>query len=234
MSNRIKSINALLDRSKQDLANIEKEYNSSLHSKNIEASLRIDIKNLCENLRSVLDYLAKDIREIYCAPAKTGERFYFPILPDPTQFSYQIPKWFPDLKSNCPNLHDYLESVQPYQTDKTKWLGLFKRVNNENKHGDLVEQTRSETKQVKVNIQGGGSATWNPSAVKFGSGVSIGGVPVDPTTQMPIRDPSQTVEVITWVDFRFDGIDVSALWLLKESLSGITTIVSDIYKWLRP
>jgi len=231
MSNRIDSINALLERCKQDSASIEQEYNKSLHAKKIEPSLRIDIKNLCENLRSVLDYLARDIRDKFSPPAKSGERFYFPILPDSTQFNTQMPKWFPNLKTNCPDLYAYLEAVQPYQSDKTKWLGLFNRVTNENKHGDLVEQTRSETKQVKVNIQGGGSVAWNPDAVKFGSGVFIGGVPVDPRTQMPIPHPSQTIEIVTWVDFRFNGIDASALWLLKESLAGITKIVNDVQKW---
>jgi hypothetical protein len=232
MSNRITNITALLDRSRQDLASIEREYNDSLLSKRIEPSLRIDIKNLCGNLRSALDYLAKDIRTKYSPPAKSGEHFYFPILPDSAQFHSQVSKWFPDLKSNCPDLYAYLEAIQPYQSKKTVWIGLFNRLNNENKHGDLVEQTRSETKQVKVSTQGGGSVAWNPDAVKFGPGVFIGGVPVDPRTQMPIPHPSQTVEVITWVDFRFDGINASALWLLKELISGITKIVSDVQKWL--
>lgn len=85
------------------------------------------------------------------------------------------------------------------------WIGLFNKLNNENKHGDLVEQIRTESKQVKVDFQGG-SVSWNPSAVKFGSGVSIGGVPVNPNTQMPIPHPSQKVEIITWIDFKFQGI----------------------------
>lgn len=72
MSNRIDSINALLERSKQDLTGIEQEYNKSLHTKKIEPSLKIDIKNLCENLRSVLDYLARDIRDKFSPPAKSG------------------------------------------------------------------------------------------------------------------------------------------------------------------
>lgn len=229
---RADSIKAILDRSKQDLAKIEDEYNKSLSAKMIDSNLKIDIKNLCENLRSVLDYLAKDIHDKYCTKSATGERFYFPILPDKTQFGAQMLRWFPNLQATRPDLHSYLESIQPYNSNKTKWLGIFNRVNNENKHGDLIEQTRSETKQVKVTTHGVGEVSWNPNNVKFGSGVYIGGVPVDPRVQMPIPHPSQTVQIITWVDFRFAGIDVSALWLLKESYRGICEIVNEVQKYL--
>jgi len=124
---------------------------------------------------------------------------------------------FPNLEVASPDLYSYLESIQPYKSGNNKWLGLFNKVNNENKHGDLVEQTRTETKQIKVNTQGGAEVSWNPDAVKFSSGVSIGGVPVNPRTQMPVPHPSQSVQIITWVDFKFVGIDISVLWLLKES-----------------
>jgi hypothetical protein len=68
--------------------------------------------------------------------------------------------------------------------------------------------------------------------VKFGSGVFIGGVPVNPSTQMPAPHPSQKVERIIWVDFKFDGINESALALLQESLSGVSKIAADVYRWL--
>lgn len=231
MSTRINNIRALLERSNQDLSKIEEEYNKSLHAKSIDPNLKIDIKNYCENLRSVLDYLARDIRDKYCPSAKSNDRFYFPILPDGNQFSNQTQKWFPDLHKSCQDLYSFLESIQPYQSEKTKWIGLFNKLNNENKHGDLVEQIRTESKQVKVDFQGG-SVSWNPSAVKFGSGVYIGGVPVNPNTQMPIPHPSQKVEIITWIDFKFQGINVSALWLLKESYAGIDNIATTIQEWL--
>lgn len=226
------SIKALLDKSKQDLIKIEGEYNKSLHAKMIDPNLKIDIKNFCENLRSVLDYLVRDIREKYCPSASIGEKFYFPIFPNESQFRAQMSRWFPNLQVASPDLYAYLESIQPYKSEQNKWLGLFNKVNNENKHGDLVEQTRTETKQVKVNTQGGGVVSWNPDAVRFGSGVYIGGVPVDPRTQMPVPHPSQSVQIITWVDFKFIGIDISALWLLRESYKGVSDINNQVQKYL--
>ena len=78
-----------------------------------------------------------------------------------------------------------LESVQPYQPG-FNWLSQFNKLNNENKHGNLVEQTRKETHRVDVKTQGGGGVSWNPANVRFGPGVFIGGVPINPATQMPV------------------------------------------------
>jgi hypothetical protein len=60
--------------------------------------------------------------------------------------------------------------------------------------------------------------------VRFGSGVLIGGVPVDPSTQMPVADPRLKVTKTIWVDFQFDGIGGSAIQLLREALSGVKAI----------
>jgi len=62
--------------------------------------------------------------------------------------------------------------------------------------------------------------------------VYIGGVPVDPSTQMPIPHPSQEVKRIIWVEFHFKDIPGSAIGLLKFSLDGVQRITSEVRKWL--
>lgn len=227
MSSRSQSRTALLARVDSDLPMVEAAYNASLQARTIADDLKIDIKNLCENLRSVLDYLAHDIRAKYCPAPKPSERFYFPILPDRAQFDAQVERWYPGVRIAAPKLWSYLESIQPYQAGR-EWLGLFNRLNNENKHGDLVEQTRVENREIRATSSGGAKVSWNPAGVKFGPGVSIAGVPVDPRTQMPVPHPSLKVEQITWVDFRFAGLNVSALWLLKMAGAGIREMVAEI------
>lgn len=217
-------ITALLAKAEQQFHSIMKEYNSSLHEQAIAAPLRVDIKNYCENLRSVLDYLAHGIREKYCPNANPKDRFYFPILPDATQFTSQTAKWFPGLQTMAAVAWAELEKCQPYQPGYA-WLGTFNKVNNENKHGALVAQTRQEVEsRVQADISGGGSVSWNPSGVRFGSGVWIGGVPVNPSTQMPVPDRRLKVTKTVWVDFHFDGIGVSAISLMQEALEGVKAI----------
>jgi hypothetical protein len=230
MTSRKANIKALLARADADAAKIEREYNDSLHAKSLNPELRIDIKNLFENLRSVLDYLAQDIRDRYCTSVNPRDRFYFPIFTDKPSFDAQIDRWYPGLRSVCPDLVAFLESVQPYQQNMA-WLGQFNRVNNENKHGNLIGQTRSEWLETKVTSVHGGQVSWR-SGTTFGNGASIMGVPVDPRTQLPVPHPSQRVERITWVDFRFAGIDVSALGLIRLAVSGVKFIAAGLSKWI--
>lgn len=227
---RKKSINSQINRAKEILPKIEDEYNKSLHSKIIGEELKLDIQSFCSHLRSALDYLAKEIVETHCPKAKPKEKLYFPITSNSGSFRAIMKKSFPELDVNCKNIYAFLESIQPFQNETNKWLTHFNQVNNENKHNNFVEQTRIEQKRVSVDIRGGGNVSWNPSSVTFGRGVSIGGVPVNPNTQMPQPSSTQTVSVTTWVDFKFDGINVSALALMKTSLEKIENINSEISK----
>ncbi len=225
MSRRQEDVQALITEAREQLREVEGKYQSSLTVKHVSPDLKIKIKNLCENLRSVLDYLAHDIRETKCSKPKETDRFYFPILPDKKQFESKMMEWFPGLDSAAPDLWSYLESIQPYHGAQTEWLGQFNRVNNENKHSALVEQTKTETERVRASSSGG-SVEWSPQNVRFGNGVSILGVPVDPSTQLPVPHPSIDVKRVVWVDFRFEGIGKSALGLLKQATDGIGQIAS--------
>lgn len=221
-------IEALFNRVDKILPKINEEYEKALHSKTISADLKIDIKDYFGNLRSVLDYLAHDIVDKHCPSADTKDNLYFPIRADQTSFDNAMKKSYPDLKTNCKAAYDILEAVQPFKKSENNWLAHFNKLNNENKHERLVVQKRNETKRVNVDIKGGGSVSWNPSGVTFGSGVFIGGVPVNPQTQMPHPSATQTVTIETWVDFQFEDINVSAIWLTRESLKQIQNIYSDL------
>jgi|AntAceMinimDraft_17_1070374.scaffolds.fasta_scaffold107789_1 hypothetical protein len=227
---RIDDINALIGRADKLLPQMESDYENTLHDQTISSELKIDIKDLVGHLRSILDYLAHDIRDKHCPTANSNNNLYFPIRSDRASFDNYINSAYPDLTVNCSDIYDFLESIQSYHGNGNEWLTQFNKLNNENKHEQLVEQTRTESKRVNVDIQGGGSVNWDPSAVKFRSGVFIGRVPVNPNTQMPQQSSTQTVTVTTWVDFKFDGINVSALGLLKESVSRIKEIVTEVNK----
>ena len=226
MRSRQANIQALLAKIDDQVGKIEADYKKSLYSQAIDPELRIDLKNACENLRSVLDYLAADIRDRYCQRASSSHRIYFPILPNKKTFDARIDQWFPGLPKSAPAVVTALEEVQPFQSGQ-EWLGQFNQVNNENKHCDLVEQTRAESPQTKVTGQDGDQVSWG-SGVTFGDGVSVMGVPVDPRTQLPVPHSSIKVERITWVDFQFAGIGVSALGLLKQAQAGIGKIEATV------
>jgi len=229
-------IEALLERAEKAELKIIEEYNKSLHDKTIGGNLKIDIKDYFSNLRSVLDYLAHDTVEKYCPSADPNDRLYFPIALDQSSFEGIIKKSYPGLNTNSVKVYSILEDIQPYKKSENSWISSFNKINNENKHDQLTPQTRMETKRVNVKSNNGMSASWNPDAVRFGSGpgvsIFIGGVRVDPNTQLPEPSSTQTVTVETWVDFQFENTEISAIWLVRESLNHIKKIFSDLKDYI--
>jgi hypothetical protein len=223
---RTASIEALLRKARESLAPLKTAYEKSLHEKTVREDLKVDIKNIFENLRSCLDYLAHEMFEKHCAGATMPKRLYFPISSSPADFQATMAKEYPGLSSLCAPLLSYLETLQPYNAP---WLGSFNRLNNQNKHQNLVEQVRKETRSVTVS-SGGGSVSWGPG-VTFGSGVSVMGVPIDPRTQLPIPNNRVQTTVTTWVDFRFAEIDESAFPFIERSVKAVEAIYSEICKY---
>lgn len=220
---RAKSIEALLKKAKEDFAALKSAYDASLYEKHVREDLKVTIKNIFENLRSCLDYIAHDTFEKHCAAVKKPDRLYFPIRPSANEFKQAVSKDFPQLDITAPSLYACLEAVQPYND---AWLGQFNKLNNHNKHQDLVEQTRTESKQVTVS-RSGSSVSWGPG-VTFGSGVHVMGVPIDPRTQMPVPNNLARTEVVTWVDFRFKEIDEAVLTFTEKSIDAVEDLLQKV------
>lgn len=213
---RANSIEALIRKARTAASDLKGAYQKCLHEQNISDYLKVDIKNVFENLRSCLDFFAHDIFEHYCK----GEpgKLYFPICDVPASFQGRIKSAFPGLGTNAPMVMNHLESVQPY---KDAWLKNFNALNNLNKHQQLVEQTRTESRQVEVQHPTGGKVTWNQGNVRFGSGVSILGVPIDPRTQLPIPNSTVETKMVVWVDFKFKETNESVLPFIEQSISKV-------------
>ena len=216
---RVSSIEALLKRATADSSQLRAAYEASLHAKHVSDELRVQIKSIFENLRSCFDYMAQDIFDSKCVGAKKPSRLYFPIRQSAPEFQQAIASDFPGLALAAPAVVATIEAIQPYNAP---WLGKFNKLNNHNKHQDLVEQTRSEARHVTVS-RSGGSVSWGPG-VSFGAGVSVMGVPIDPRTQMPVPNNVVQTEVVTWVDFRFSEVDESVLVFVDESVKNTTNV----------
>jgi hypothetical protein len=224
---RANSIDALLKKSHETHADLKRAYQASLHEKAIREDLKVDIKNLFENLRSCLDYLAHELFEKLCSAAKKPKRLYFPIRYSHAEFEKVMTDEYSGLKGASEATFDFLESIQPYNDP---WLGQFNQLNNENKHQDLEEQTRTETRQVTVSARGG-AVSWGPGVI-FGSGVSVMGVPIDPRTQMPVPNNLVKTEVNIWVDFKFKSNNLSALSFIELSIARVEAIYQKLQVFL--
>jgi len=220
------SIEALIRRSQDSFADLKKQYEASLHEKAVREDLKVDIKNIFENLRSCLDYLAHELFDAFCKGAKKPDRLYFPIRSTAGEFAQAMSRDYPNLEANCKPAFDAIEAVQPY---RDPWLGQFNRLNNENKHQDLVEQTRTETRRVEVKGPGGG-VSWGPG-VHFGQGVRVMGVPIDPRTQLPVTNTQVTTTITTWVDFTFREGGQSVLPFIEKSIAQVDATYRALAKY---
>lgn len=220
------SIEALICKSRASFDDLKRQYEASLHEKAVREDLKVDIKNIFENLRSCLDYTAQELFDAFCKGAKKPDRLYFPIRPSASEFAQVMSRDYPTLEAKCKAVFDVLEAIQPYGDP---WLGEFNRLTNENKHQDLVEQTRTESRRVDVKGPGGGGVSWGPG-VRFGSGVRVMGVPIDPKTQLPVPNNQVTTTITTWVDFQFKEGGQSVLPFIEKCIARVEELYRAIGK----
>lgn len=232
----------LLEHAKKDLEKIKAEYEASLKSKTISSSLQIDVKNLMENLRSALDYVARDVCERVINPVRlgTGEKevkdVYFPYGKDENSFRSSISKRLPKLDSISPLVFGIFERVQPHKYGND-WLFNFCSILNQNKHDQLSPQTRVEKRGLKLDFVGGGGITLGPGAAIKGTGKIISGSGVldlkgkTVSGDSPVEDLPQTIKqtVIIWVGFQFADTGVEVLPLIQLATKEVEQLANDIY-----
>ena len=121
-----------------------------------------------------------------------------------------------------------LEKCQPFNT--SSWLLHLNQLSNNNKHRDFTPQIRTEYKEVKMTSPSGGSVTWSASNVKFGPGVKVLGVPINPQTQMPAYKSDNKVEITTWVEFIFNDPKIPVLPTLKDFYHNALLVINQLDK----
>ncbi len=240
MVSRYDDIQAQLQIVDKSLRLITRSYQTSLEDRKVRPQLKIEIKNYLENLRSVLDYLAKEIHERYCSK-KT--KAYFPTsCNDCRAFTSHMRRYFPSLEVVRKDVYDKLESYQQYVPNAPKSLPLFATLVNENKHDRLSPQTRTEKRGLKLDFSGGGGIALGPGARITGTGrIVSGGHILDLrgktiSGDSPAEDVPDTIKqtVIIWIGFRFDAIDREVLPFLKEILGVVKNITSNLAQALWP
>lgn len=84
---RAASNEALIRKSREGYTDLRKAYDASLHDKTIRDDLKVDIKNIFENLRLCLDYLAYELFEAFCKGGKKPDWLCFPIRHTALEFA---------------------------------------------------------------------------------------------------------------------------------------------------
>ncbi len=232
-------VKSLLTYVEDKLVDIKKTYDQSLQDKDVPASLRTVVKNAMENLRSSLEYMAKDVYETIItlyrntnnkAPLK---RIYFPYGQNEQVFNKLINTYLPDLKIVRPDIYSLIEDIQPHVCGNT-WLYDLCRIVNHNKHDSLSPQTPTSRKTYSVGPTGKGKAiSASAKAIKAAPGkIRIGGIPItfDPNTGIPQQTPGLDLSVTTWVSFVFQDTRVEVYPLLMTAFREIRETSKKLYE----
>jgi hypothetical protein len=136
--------------------------------------LRVDLKNILENYRSSLEYVAHHLAD-RCVPRPSPESVQFPVASagdNIGSFSTKVDRWFPGLGTSCPGARDYLLSIQEFSGDL--WLRQLADLSNFNKHRSLSSIESTSFRSIVVKF---GSACLRFGELGFRScNIEVGGV----------------------------------------------------------
>ena len=117
---------------------------------------RTRVKNVLENQRSALDYLAVAITERY------GHRrglTYYPLAQSQGQLKAEIDSKMPGVRVNRPDIAEAIARHQPYDQE---WLQNLSRLTREQKHNRLSVQLVREVYQCRVTeVKTGAFVQWH-------------------------------------------------------------------------
>jgi hypothetical protein len=236
--NRKDDVNTILVAAIEQFESIRNNYDRALREQSLD--LRVPVKNLMENLRSALDYMAHDIYESCCQAARVAagkpdpRNIYFPYGRTEADFRSGVGSSLPDLSSNNTDVYDLIASIQPFRCNDN-WLYDLCSILNEKKHDKLKAQARSETETYSVESEHGSvSIIVNDPNVKITSqpgAVKIFGVPAEFTSEGIKTAPSEklTHKRTIWVAFTFEGSDVNVIGILEKAVGRITNLAAQLY-----
>ena len=215
---------ALLAEVDEQMGTVRRLYADSLRTETVFPGLQPKIKNVLENQRSALEYLASAIVDRF---GKSTGRSYYPIVSEPALFDARFAKNMRGVAAARPDIRDAIEARQPYRQGY-EWLGHLATLTNENKHQKLSPQQRVETRELRpgpggAGVIGGPGAsirmTGNASIRMTGNAsISFGGGPV----------VARNIQRRVLVDWLFADLRISALATLTEIERRLPSLISEI------
>ena len=234
-----KDIDALIALAEKQLSIVHKMYGATLLEKDA-STLQVWIKNILENQRSALDYLACYIVAQHGKPGRY--KTYYPLASQGPDFQevfrlkmrglWEAPAGLRD------DIRDAIEARQPFQAGY-EWLGHLAVLTNENKHSRLTPQVSTQTVDVMWGSDegplpvGGVGIVFEPTGPVEGNTVEIPENPLvlmtdDGTIIGPLSNTDQEVRVERYGNWRFAGLDMSAIATLDRIQTSLPSLIDEV------
>lgn len=154
LSEHAQALSALLQTTHSATARFLDRYFRPNIEPNQIGKLRVELKNLLENYRSALDYVAHYLAD-RCTPKPDAKKVQFPVANEndtAATFGKKLDRWFPGLSTSVPNAKAHLLSIQQFNGDT--WLNQLSELANFNKHHSLSPQECGRFESVVIRCGG--------------------------------------------------------------------------------
>jgi hypothetical protein len=213
----------LLRKVDEGVASVESHYRRDLDAKSVSDDLLYDVRRVIQDCQSALAWTASAVNDRY----GSGRAPYFPLARRAEDFDAELDKQIKGLRLDHPAIAAAFERHQPYQAG-SEVLGYLHKLSRVNKHQDFSPQTRTESLRTRVDVAGVGVAEWDPRAVKFASGVSILGAPIDPAMHRPLPHPAVAATNVRYIDWQFVDPPTSVLDTLQSLARAVCEAATDV------
>lgn len=199
-----------------DIAYIEMVYEQAKKDRRIVSVGKPRVKSMLEHSRSILEYSAGAVATL--SATRSGRKVYFPYGSTEAEFRRNTLSIFPNLQADSMECYMLFESLQPHLQSEP-WLLALCGLANENKHNQLVQQSRGNTDAVVVSV--GGMYVFDESSM----------ILVDDP-----RDCSQALELssklaVEEIEQVFKGVQVNTEYAgVSFRFSGYTYDILDFFK----
>ena len=156
---------------------------------------------------------------------------YFPICDDEKEFKETLKRYkLNDIAEKDPKLLALLRNVQPFNSKEYVILSEIHERGSREKHRTLsLQEKETVGERITLSNNSGNAVSWNSSCVKFGAGVGILGVPVDPKTQLPhYVPPTHSLKKERFISVKFQGKNLDVLQFCRQSINEVQKITNQI------
>lgn len=204
-------IAAVLKAADEGVLRLSGEYFHTIRAQTMPASLQVVIKNVLENQRSALEYLAWAITDAF---GVTSIRTSYPMTTGPFDLAGQMPRLMEGVAPSRPEIAEALGRHQPYNRPA---LGNLSKLTRKHKHQKLPPRELREAPASFVVLATGGVA-W------YGNALPIWLVRAGMATP-----PAGAIDAPS-TEWHFKAPDVPVLGTLESIQTAVTEATADIFQ----
>jgi hypothetical protein len=249
-------IDALLQDAAEQIAAASQLHQQALDKQSRRRPFKTRVKNVLENQRSVLDYMAQDLTDRF--GTQDGGVVYYPLASEAAAFDGEMNAKMPGVAAQRPAIAD---AIERHQTYKSVWLKTLSSLVREQKHRQLSPQlVRKIFECMVTEVATGAVAGWRgirfhpgriqaptggatfivpgeegrpdgaakPLDVQAGLAILVFGVPIDYATQQPIPDERIAVEAGPIEEWCFVEPHMPVMSTLRAIQGSVTAAIADI------